>query len=255
MAFCRFCGRELADGEECPCQTQSSSSIPTTPSSIQPQQIISLTWSDFLQLLKHPSSSGRAYIYSGNIISPVIFLLLQGICSGIFSILCIGKINGLVALGGSFTENLKFSAPGAFFLTLFYSLLLSAVLLGLFLGLSKLFRFQLTVPQALCIISMRSVILIPITLFNCLVFLLNIPAGIVCFYFIGALSGVDFLYAGAETALDSNPNRKVYLMLVVTVLFTLIFLIFGSWALPSYVPSSIRDLFSWEGILNQLSSM
>ena len=112
-------------------------------------------------------------------------------------------------------------------------------------------RFQ----EALSIVSMRSVILVPMILVSCLVFLLNISAGIVFYFCAGALAGATFLVAGSSGIANLSPNRKVYLNLIVTVVFTLIFLFLGTKLLPSYVPSSLREFFSTDNLMNMLSNM
>ena len=203
--------------------------------------------------MKHPMSRSRSYILRGNTVSALVFFVLQGVCSGLFAALCISKINGLIGLGGSLTENLQFSGAGAFFLTLLYSVLLSVILSALCFAGSKLFHGELGFQNALCMASMRSVISVPVSLFGCLFLLLNVPAGFLIFYGIGLLVSVGFLTAGIYGASNINPDRKVYFSLLVVVIFFLIFLLFASKALFSYIPSSIRDFFSWETLVGYLT--
>ena len=73
-------------------------------------------------------------------------------------------------------------------------------------------------------------------LVSCLVFLLNISAGIVFYFCAGALAGVTFLVAGSSGIANLSPNRKVYLNLIVTVVFTLIFLFREQSCCPAMCP-------------------
>lgn len=280
MAFCRYCGRKLEDGEVCTCQqaqqNQAQAQQQAAPQqnvqyqapqqaapqpgaapavSVQGKQVLDALLKDLIDLVKAPGTSAQGYVRRGDVTVSVIFLLLQGICSAIFALFCIGKINSLIALGGSMTQNIKFSGVGAFFLTLLYTVIFEAVLAGLYFGVGKLLGGQLRFQEALSIVSMRSVILVPVILVSCLVFLLNISAGIVFYYFAGALAGVIFLVAGSNGIANLTPDRKVYLNLIVTVVFTLIFLFLGTKLLPSYVPSSLREFFSTDNLMNMLSNM
>lgn len=271
MAFCRYCGRKLEDGEVCTCQqaqqNQAQAQQQAAPQQAAPQpgaapavsaqgkQVMDALLKDLVGLVKAPATTAPGYVRRGDVTVSVIFLLLQGICSAIFALFCIGKINSLIALGGSMTQNIKFSGVGAFFLTLLYTVIFEAVLAGLYFGVGKLLGGQLRFQEALSIVSMRSVILVPVILVSCLVFLLNISAGIVFYYFAGALAGVIFLVAGSNGIANLTPDRKVYLNLIVTVVFTLIFLFLGTKLLPSYVPSSLREFFSTDNLMNMLSNM
>ena len=256
MAFCRYCGRKLEDGEVCTCQ-QAQQNQAQAPQQAAPQpgaapvvsaqgkQVMDALLKDLVGLVKAPATTAPGYVRRGDVTVSVIFLLLQGICSAIFALFCIGKINSLIALGGSMTQNIKFSGVGAFFLTLLYTVIFEAVLVGLYFGVGKLLGGQLRFQEALSIVSMRSVILVPVILISCLVF----------YYFAGALAGVIFLVAGSNGIVNLTPDRKVYLNLIVTVVFTLIFLFLGTKLLPSYVPSSLREFFSTDNLMNILSNM
>ena len=253
MAFCRYCGRKLEEGETCTCQNQAGapgSSVKAEVVLDQGKQAVGAAWKEFVHLLKAPVSYGESYVRKGNWVTSLIFLVLQGICSGLFAVFFVGKINGLIGLGGSMTGDLKFSGVGAFFLTLLYSLILSAVLAGLYLAGAKLLKGQARFQEALSIVSMRSVILIPVTLVSCLVFLISISAGIVCYYCMGALAAVTFLMAGSRGIAEVNPDRRIYLTVGVLFVFVVVFFLFASWVLPSYVPSSLRDISSLGGIMN-----
>lgn len=269
MAFCRYCGRKLEEGELCNCKNQNENQeiqvsqdtsfqesqpiVTSADVSVQGKQIAGETWKEYVHILKAPISYGALYVQNANIITSLIFLLLHGICSGIFAVLCIGKINGLIGLGGSMTEGLKFSSLGSFFLTVVYSLILAVVLAGLYFVGAKLMKGQLSLQESLCVVSMRSVISVPVTLIGCLIFMLNIPAGIALYYSAGMLAGAIFLMAGSDGIIGVSCDRKAYLNIGIIIIFLVIFVVFASKALPSYIPSSIRETFSWENIISQFT--
>ena len=159
MAFCRYCGRKLEDGEVCTCQ-QAQQNQAQAPQQAAPQpgaapvvsaqgkQVMDALLKDLVGLVKAPATTAPGYVRRGDVTVSVIFLLLQGICSAIFALFCIGKINSLIALGGSMTQNIKFSGVGAFFLTLLYTVIFEAVLAGLYFGVGKLLGGQLRFQEA-----------------------------------------------------------------------------------------------------------
>lgn len=254
MPFCRYCGQKLEEGESCSCRGQAAE-VPAELSSKEMalgKQLIGKVWKDFIDLLKTPVKCGASYIQRENFMVALIFLVLHGICSGLFALLCIGKLNGIISLGGSITESMKFSSAWAFFSTLLYSVALAGILACLFLGIGKMMKGQINFQKALCIASLRSVILIPLTLISCLIFLLNIPAGLILYYCVGTLLGAGFLLTGTEGILGLSRDRKFYLTISVIVLFILVFFLFASKIWPNYIPSSIRNVFSWANLLNML---
>ncbi|HIS32635.1 MAG TPA: hypothetical protein IAB44_13995 [Candidatus Limivivens intestinipullorum] len=251
MAFCKYCGRKLEEGETCSCQGQAA---PASQPAFQGGQLALTVWANFLHIWKSPAENGQDYVQNGGLLTAAMLLLFHGICSGLFAVLCIGKINGLIGLGGSLTERMKFSSAGAFFLTVLYSLILSVLLtVILFLG-NKLLRGEGGIQEMLRIASMRAAISIPVTLIGCLVFLLNVPAGIVIYYCAGALAGTGFLAAGVEGIAGLNRDRKIYLLVGGMILFAVVFLLFALWVFPSYIPSNVRELFSWDNLVSSIAS-
>ena len=85
MAFCRYCGRELQEGEVCSCRDQGETPKTEVADavSIQGKQIAGEAWKDFIRLLKSPASYAGSYVKSGNMVTAILFLVLQAICSGI----------------------------------------------------------------------------------------------------------------------------------------------------------------------------
>ncbi len=308
MAFCRYCGRKLEDGEVCNCR-DTAAAPNTTQQDVQPPQqefqpsqpwgappyqetqttqqpwgaptqqgaqpsqqggtpvqpevkpaqpaiqwgpLARTALKDFVNLLKSPANYSAPYVRGKNLITSLAFFLLHAICAGIFSMFLVGRINGLIGLGGSYTAGMAFSSIGAFFLTLLYSIILSVVLTALYFCGVKLLKGQIDLYEAFSIVSMRSVIAIPIALLSCLVFLLNITAGLVFYYLVGAIAGVAFLFAGSQNIVGISKDRRLYLCMSIIIVFTIFFILFASWVLPSYIPSSIRGLFSLESILGSL---
>ncbi len=256
MAFCRYCGRELEDGEVCSCrqETTTSTEAPSespvngskaAPSAEQVKSIALNVWSKFVALLKAPATGSAAYVHEGDLTASISFIVVHALCSAIFAALWIGKLNGIVAMGGSFTSSLKFSGVGAFFQTIAYSLILAVILAGLFMGGAKLLHVQLRFQEALAIASMRSVISIPVVLVSCILMLFSAPVGVVCFYGIGALAAACFLMLAGESIGNLSRDRKAYLVTAVIVVFVVVFALLAKLVLKNYIPSNIGNLFSF----------
>lgn len=263
MAFCKYCGRKLEDGEVCHCHEEVNTAAGTAfesktegpntaPSMQQAKEFGMAVWKQFLLLLKAPATNAAPYIRSANVQSAVFFMVLHALCSSLFALICVSKINGLIGMGGSFTESLKFSGAGAFFQTLCYSLILAAALSGLYLLACKLMHCEIRFQEALCIASMRSVISIPVVLVSCVLMLLNIPMGIVCYYVIATLAGVVFLMVAGSSILKLAADRKVYFSLAVIVVFMVVALVFAYFVSKNYFPAGMKDFLSWENLIGSI---
>lgn len=264
MAYCRYCGRKLEDGEVCTCRGQESvqpeiqkeGSPAGTRSSkeaaaevaAQSKMIVIKAWKEWLGLIKAPARQGAAFVQRGNSAIATLFILMQAIFSGIFAVLFVGKLNGVIGIGGTYTKSFMFSGAKAFFLTLLYSIILSAALSGLYFLGCKLMRKQIGFWSVLRLTSLRSVISLPVTILSVLMFLLNVPAGLLLFYFVGMLAAAMFLLAGSNGLTDVKHDHKVYLTLIVMALFVLFFFLFASLVVKSYLPAAMKSLGSLENL-------
>lgn len=260
MAFCKYCGRKLEDGEVCHCKDEVNTSaeaaapsveatatttetaaaaatstfeskfeaLKSAPATQQAKEFGTAAWKQYLLLLKAPATNAASYIRSANIANAIAFMVMHALCSSIFALICVSKINSFIGIGGSYTAALKLSGAGAFFQTLLYSLILAVALAGLFLGAAKLMHTEMRFQEALCIASMRSVISIPVVLVSCILMFINIPIGTVCFYLLGTLAGVVFLMAATNTINGLSADRKVYFNLAVILIFVVVSLVFAN---------------------------
>lgn len=278
MAFCRYCGKKLEDGEVCDCRQNTQTAQENVPETSdgtslgskvaafaeaakqsvaveQEKQVTINIFSQIVALLKAPATNAESFICKENVFSSGILMALQGVCSAIFAAIVIGKINKLIGFGGSFTKSLKLSGVGGFFQTWGYSLILSVVFAGIYLGITKLMKGQLNFKKALGVAAMRSVISIPVTLVSCLLLLVNVTAGAVCFYIVGTLAGICFFAVASDRICSLRADKKVYLVLIVTVIFVLVSLLFAKMVSPNYLPAAMKGAFSWNDIIGAFSSL
>lgn len=268
MPYCKFCGKKLEDGEICTCIDTASahekifSDVASNESgsnkekaaqvAAQSKAIASNVWKEWLELLKAPTQQGPSFVQNGNPVTAVLFIVLQAIFAGLFAVIFVRKINGLIGIGGMFTQSLLFSGGKAFFLTLLYSIILSALLTVLYFLSCKVVRKPASLPSILRLTSMRSVISIPVTMISILLSLLNVPVGLIVFYFVGMLASAFFLHTGFSGLTDLKPDRSLYLTLIVLVLFILLFFLFASMVAKSYVPAAMKGMGSLNNLLGNL---
>ncbi len=283
MAFCKYCGKELEDGEVCNCRQnaqtppEGGADAPETASTAsagassvsgtvaafaeaakqsaaveQGKKAAMNIFSQAMPLLKAPATNAASFIGKEDVFSSGILMALHGLCSSIFAAIFIGKINSLIGIGGSFMESLKLSGVGGFFQTWAYSLILAVAFAGICLGLTKLMKGQLNFKQALGVAAMRSVISIPVVLVSCLLLLINMTAGIVCFYIIGTLAGICFFATAIHETSSLSSDKKVYLVLAVTVVFILVSLVFAKLVCQNYLPAALKGSFSLDDIMGSI---
>ncbi len=267
MAFCRYCGKKLEDGEVCSCQQgmeadNSSAAEPANTGAAtfaqtikqseaveQGKKVAMNVFRQFVDLLKAPASNAAAFIRKADMVSSIVLLVLQGLCSAIFATILVGNLNDLIGVAGSLGRNLKISGVGVFFQIWIYSILLSVALAGLYLGATKILKGQISFKEALGVAAMRSVIVIPVTLVACLLGFMNATLGVVCFYIVGTLVGMSFFTIAHNSISDLAPDKKAYVALAVFVVFVLISLLFAKIVSVSFMPSVLKSGFSIGGFM------
>ncbi len=267
MAFCRYCGKKLEDGEVCTCQQSAEAAgnpaaetaaagtatfaqtIKQSEAVEQGKKVAMNVFSQFVSLLKAPASNAAAFIRKADVVASVILLALQGLFSAIFAAILVGNVNDLIGIAGRYAKELKISGVGVFFQVWIYSILLSVVFAGLYLGATKLLKGQLNFKEALSVVAMRSVIVIPVTLVACLLGLMNVTLGMVFFYIVGTLVGMSFFTIAHNSISDLTPDKKAYAALAVFVVFVLVSLLFAKVVSAGFMPSVLKGGFSMGGVM------
>lgn len=296
MAFCKFCGKALQDGEVCSCQASvqaanSGTPVPPPPApgavpgsnpnpapppipapapnpNIAPPPVpgqsnnapasgkttVTVTlpskdavneaaknvFSSILGVLTHPVTGGGAFVQGGNKIVALILMGIQAVFSCIFSLVMIGKINSLISLvtlGSSAFP--KFSGIKAFFITLLFSVIFSALMTGLIFIGTKITKIRASLDQVLALSSVRSIAAIPMSVLAIILGFINPTIGFALFF--GSILLAALFLEGAIRGLENAQHDKAtYVVFGVIVIFVLLFLLIGTkLALGMYVP---RDL-------------
>lgn len=263
MAFCKYCGKELNEGEICSCQAASTleakpqtEAVPDTEAETQnPKVTVNIPVPDkemvaatskkvlnsFKSIIKKPAAEGAAFVAKGNNTVSLCFILIQACLSAIFAMIVIGKINGLMELGGAFLRDYKFSVIKAFFITLLFSVLFSVLQILLFRVAALVIKVKTGWNQLLALAAVRSIALMPLILVGDILFLINPAVGICVFYGAGLLA-VCFILSAIGGIGEINGDKSVYIVFVVTVIFMLISVYIASRAAVLYLPGSLRDI-------------
>jgi hypothetical protein len=173
MAFCAYCGKQIADGEICSCQQQQTNQNVNGGWQGQPQpnpqvyyqqanqvygqtseqarqasaaagqaasqyasqagNILNETVGHALLILKAPADAAKSFVVSANIKVSVVLVLLQAILSGLFSFCITAKINSLVSQASAGYLNFDVFSKGGAF---GYTFLMSVVFSVVFMLLA-----------------------------------------------------------------------------------------------------------------------
>lgn len=287
MAFCKYCGKELKEGERCDCQVSSTpktvegsqteaaaeaAEAPQTASaeaaetpqrsrvtvnlSVPDKEIVAAAsrkvLNRFAGIIKKPATEGTAFVAKGDRTVSLCLIVLQACLSAIFSMFVIAKINGLINLGGSYLRNYRFSQAKAFFITMLFSILFSILLILLFRVAALIMKAKTSWCQLMALAAVRSIALLPLILVGCVFFLMNPVVGIVIFYCSGLL-GLCFMLSAIRGIEGMDNDKAVYIVFVVTIVFMLISSFIASKAAILYLPDALRNLMegNWLSLLEQ----
>lgn len=288
MAFCKFCGKELKEGEICSCQESASAANGSTPAAPVPDPVpapapapdpaqsskassgpsVTVTlpskdavnaaaknvFSSILNVLVHPSTGGSAFVQGGNKIVALMIMGLHAILSSIFALTLILKINSLISLIPYGADALKFSGLKAFFVTLLFSIIFSVLLSAIFFVATKITKMSASLDQVLALASVRSIAAIPLCILAIVLGFINPGASLAVFY--GAILLAMLFFVGSIKGLENaTEDKSIYTVFIVLLVFIILFyFIGGKMALGLYLPSGLKDS-GLQGLLNSLQRL
>lgn len=219
MAFCKYCGKQLAEGENCSCEKAQEASRQVTINVSEASEAASKAGLDCLGIIKKPVTNGLAFVNGTNYISAAAMIVIQALFTAIFSIICTGKINAFIdKLGiGMFTSSVKVSGVKMFFVSLLFSALLSVAFAAVFFGINKLFKFETSLFDVIELAGIRAA-------FSCLATVVSVIVAIFTPYAIGLyyIGGVLALTGVMAVLIKRNPDKEdkaFYCALIGSVVF------------------------------------
>ena len=124
-------------------------------------------WSTALNIFKAPATEGKKYVAEGKFKFAIGYMVVQAVLAVILGMTFEGR-SGLATLGSydfwsgsTDTGMVALAYVKVFFITLVLSALFSVMLAGLILGFNAIAKNHMTFKNALCLASVRSIVLAP----------------------------------------------------------------------------------------------
>lgn len=293
--FCGKCGSPLQENELCNCQASQQVSsqqaavqqTPVQQASVQeesaqqetPKQdtvneksqqfnseqlkqegtkLFKKAFQTFKELLKTPNTVGKELIQKADMKMAIVFIILQGIFSGLFALVVCGKISSYIesfmnmtgALSSDFgsvmglTSMLKMPYGKIFIITIIASIALSCLLAGLLWQGHKIIKNQVTYNQMLSAVAIKSALVLPCILASIIVFQLKAGFGIFLFVALTIWGFTAMIIAMASNLNDTAKDKFVLMISIVLLLFVIITLFVVSKLWPEYLPDIFRTALS-----------
>ncbi len=197
MAFCKYCGTELAEGEVCACQTPQEEPVVTasapqvepaeseTAPQSAPQTSNALVgalndvWKMFVALIKKPVSVAKEFVANGTSMHCYVMIGIQAIAVALLVTILAAKYNGmlesamgLASLGGGSMSSVAneaikqatFSIPLVILVGLVLTAGMAFLIPALFTVAAKIFKGKADYNTMLKVSSVNSLVLTPFVL-------------------------------------------------------------------------------------------
>ena len=203
------------------------------------------TWKIFMQ---NPADIGKKFVEYKDVKLACGFIVIQAILSTLFGMLFEGQtLAKLAGFFGGFVD-LKPVYGKVFFGTLAYSILFQLILAGCIFLAMMIVKNPLDFKQAIALVSLRSMTLVPVILFSFIVLLINPIAG--CFvFFAGSIWGLILIAVDLPIA-DQGKNGLIYFLLFAAIFLTLVVKVLlmvktgASFYLPAADIDDLKSMFS-----------
>lgn len=271
MKYCSKCGRQLMDGEICNCDQQAGMQYGTDYSAynqypyeqqgqvqgqVQMQDVVKQNAKGFfnkiLELLKSPVEQGKNFVFSGDIVTAVIMIVIQGIASGLFAIVMCTKAQGIfdkitgMMYGSSSAADimqmkamLKMPVFKAFLITLIISVILTFILAGIIMIFNNISHSQLIFKNVISLVSLRSIVASIIVLFGCIAAFIDIYAGIAVFT-VGNIAGFMLIAVVWSHICQNTTDKQIYMMIITYIIFMIIYMLAVRLCWKMYLPDVLK---------------
>lgn len=271
MKYCSKCGRQLMDGEICNCDQQAGMQYGADYSNynqypyeqqgqvqgqVQMQDVVKQNAKGFfnkiLELLKSPVEQGKNFVFSDDIVTAVIMIVIQGIASGLFAIVMCTKAQGIfdkitgMMYGSSSAADimqmktmLKMPVFKAFLITLIISVILTFILAGIIMIFNNISHSQLIFKNVISLVSLRSIVASIIVLVGCIAAFINIYAGIAVFT-VGNIAGFMLIAVVWSHICQNTTDKQIYMMIITYIIFMIIYMLAVRLCWKMYLPDVLK---------------
>lgn len=206
-----------------------------------------------LNVWKKPVTSGKEYVMSGKFTLAIGYLLVQAVLAVILGMVFEARssLANLAEIAGS---SVGVTYVKVFFGTLFLSAIFSIMLAGLLLGFNLIAKNNMTFKNALCLASVRSIVIAPAMVVALIIILINPLWGGV-FSLIINIWGFIAIVKALPVVSEHSDNLLVHLITAAILIFVIIALIITfTIGLECYCPGVVSEIKSALGMFSGSSS-
>ena len=221
--FCTQCGRPLQEGEVCNCTAQAAPNPAPTPAPVQaaPSQSSREIKQGFENLVtalktvwKNPAEAASALAKKESWLAALILIAAQALFSGLFALTNYGV-------------GLKHNSAISLVISFFFSIALSAAAMGMYLGIGKAVKANVTFKSALATASIRCFVCLPLTFIGLLLGMASVQIGMF-FFFLGEIIAAFLSILAVEKNFEVNANRAFLIVGGTYVVLYILFVIFAA---------------------------
>ena len=206
-----------------------------------------------LNVWKKPVTAGKEYVMSGKFTLAIGYLLVQAVLAVILGMVfeVRSSLANLAEFAGS---SVGLTYVKVFFGTLFLSAIFSIMLAGLLLGFNLIAKNNMTFKNALCLVSVRSIVIAPAMVVALIIILIN-PAWGGVFSLIINIWGFVAIVKALPVVSEQSDNLLVHLVTAAILIFVIISLIIMfTIGLECYCPGVMSEIKSALGMFSGSSS-
>lgn len=240
--FCTQCGRPLQEGEVCNCTAQAAPNpAPAAPNPVTPplaaptpvptpvqaapsqssreiKQSVENLVTALKTVWKNPAEAASVLAKKESWFAALILIAAQALFSGLFA---------LTNYGVGLEHNSAISLAISFCFTFFFSIALSAAAMGMYLGIGKAVKANVTLKSALATASIRCFICLPLTFIGLLLGMASVQIGMF-FFFLGEIIAAFLSILAVEKNFEVNANRAFLIVVSTYVVLYVLFIIFAA---------------------------
>lgn len=206
-----------------------------------------------LNVWKKPVTAGKEYVMSGKFTLAIGYLIVQAVLAVILGMVFEAR-SSLANLAEFAGSSVGVTYVKVFFGTLFLSAIFSIMLAGLLLGFNLIAKNNMTFKNALCLVSVRSIVIAPAMVVALIIILIN-PAWGGVFSLIINIWGFVAIVKALPVVSEQSDNLLVHLVTAAILIFVIIALIIMfTIGLECYCPGVVSEIKSALGMFSGSSS-
>ena len=206
-----------------------------------------------LNVWKKPVTAGKEYVMSGKFTLAIGYLIVQAVLAVILGMVFEAR-SSLANLAEFAGSSVGVTYVKVFFGTLFLSAIFSIMLAGLLLGFNLIAKNNMTFKNALCLASVRSIVIAPAMVVALIIILIN-PAWGGVFSLIINIWGFVAIVKALPVVSEQSDNLLVHLVTAAILIFVIIALIIMfTIGLECYCPGVVSEIKSALGMFSGSSS-